>query len=98
MSKLFAVTRSRGPQWDEARPLEQQSDWRAHADFMNGLYDAGFVLLGGPLEGTKEILLVIRTEDADEVAARLSEDCWSRSDLLRIGRIVPWQLRLGALV
>jgi hypothetical protein len=29
--------------------MEQQSDWPAHASFMDGLVDEGFVVLGGPL-------------------------------------------------
>ncbi|MBV8963856.1 MAG: hypothetical protein JOY67_19880 [Hyphomicrobiales bacterium] len=97
MPKLFAVIRSRGSRWDEARPLEEQVDWRLHADYMNRLHAAGFVLLGGPLEGTADVLLIVRAESEDAIAARLAEDCWSRNGLLEISRIAPWQLRLGAL-
>jgi len=97
MPKLLAVIRSRGSGWAEAGPLEQQVDWRLHADFMNGLHAAGFVLLGGPLEGTADVLLIVRAESEDAIAARLAEDCWSRDGLLRISRTAPWQLRLGAL-
>jgi len=97
MPKIFAVIRSRGPKWDRAQPMEQQKDWRAHAEFMNALHAEGFVLLGGPLEGTPDVLLIVRAEDRDEVTFRLSADCWTQGDLLRISRIVPWQLRLGSL-
>jgi hypothetical protein len=45
----FVVLRRSGPQWDPSRPLEEQADWPAHASFMDGLVDAGFVVLGGPL-------------------------------------------------
>jgi uncharacterized protein YciI len=77
--------------------MEQQIDWRAHADFMDGLRDEGFVLLGGPLEGTAEVLLIVRARDADEILVRLAEDCWSRSGLLQVSRIARWRLRLGSL-
>src|SRR5262245_32865893 len=43
--RLFAVINTRGPNWDDARPMEEQVDWRGHADFMNGLAAEGFVLL-----------------------------------------------------
>jgi hypothetical protein len=33
-----------------ADAMEQQQDWRPHADFMNNLAAEGFVLLVGPLE------------------------------------------------
>ena len=52
MSRLFAVTRSRGPAWQAERPMEEQEEWRAHAVFMNALHRDGFIVLGGPLDGT----------------------------------------------
>jgi hypothetical protein len=97
MASLFAVDLAHGPRFDRAKPLEGQVDWREHADFMDALVANGFVLLGGPLEGTDDVLLVIRASDAGEIRARLAEDCWHRKDLLRITRIAPWTLRLGVL-
>ena len=95
--KLFAVTRTRGPAFDPNRALEEQEDWRGHAAFMNALHAAGFVVLGGPLQGTADVLLIIRARDEKEIVARLADDCWSRGGLLRIKSIVPWTLRLGSL-
>jgi len=97
MPRLFAVTRTRGPAFNAVLPLEQQDDWRGHADFMNKLHNEGFVLLGGPLEGTADVLLIVRSDNAEEIHARFSGDSWTRKDLLRIKQIVPWTLRLGAL-
>jgi hypothetical protein len=57
----------------------------------------GFVLLGGPLEGTADVLLITRSNDANEIHARLAADSWTREDLLRIEQIVPWTLHLGGL-
>jgi hypothetical protein len=97
MPQLFAVTRFAGPQWDHARKLEQQRDWRAHADFMNDLEAEGFVVLGGPLDGAPDTLLIIRAENPRKIEERLSADCWARSGQLRIGCIASWDLRLGSL-
>jgi uncharacterized protein YciI len=94
---LFAVIRARGPAWDHARPLEGQPAWPAHATFMNGLKAEGFVVLGGPLEGTSEVLLIVRAENEAEVRSRLAADPWSANDLLRVARTAPWTLRLGSL-
>jgi hypothetical protein len=38
MATCFAVVRSRGPAWNASLPLEQQDDWRLHADFMTTLH------------------------------------------------------------
>ena len=97
MKRLFAVIRVRGPAWDRSRPIEGQEDWPSHAAFMNALQADGFVLLGGPLEGTPNLLLIVRAEDAEEITSRLSEDCWTRKGLLRIAEVAPWTLRLGSL-
>jgi hypothetical protein len=97
MPRLFAVTRSRGPAWNSSLALEQQDDWPTHAAFMNALHSEGFVLLGGPLEGTSDVLLITRSNDANEIRARLSADSWSSKELLRIKQIAPWTLRLGSL-
>ena len=97
MPRLFAVTRSRGPAWNPSLSLEQQDDWPAHAAFMNALHTDGFVLLGGPLEGTSDVLLITRANDPNEIHERLATDSWTRKELLRIKQIVPWTLRLGSL-
>ena len=55
------------------------------------------MILGGPLEGTSDVLLVVRAATPDEVRSRLAEDPWAGKDLLRITRIAPWTLRLGSL-
>ena len=97
MSRLFAVMRTRGPAWQESKPLEGQTDWAGHASFMNALAKDGFVVLGGPLEGTPDVLLIIRAGSPEEIRSRLADDPWATTDLLRVSRITPWTLRLGAL-
>ncbi len=95
--RLFAVIRTRGHAFDAARRLEEQPEWDAHAAFMNGLQSEGFVALGGPLEGTPDVLLIVRAGSPDEIVQRLRDDPWTGRDLLRISRISEWTLRLGAL-
>ena len=97
MQKLLVVIRTRGPAWQDSLPLESQADWALHASFMNSLAKEGFVILGGPLEGTSDVLVVIRSKTPDEVRSRLAEDPWVSNDLLRITRVAPWTLRLGSL-
>jgi len=77
--------------------MEDQADWASHASFMNSLADEGVVVLGGPLEKSSDVLLVMRANSSDEIRSRLAEDPWAASDLLRISRVAPWRLRLGHL-
>ena len=62
---FHVILRQSGPQFDRARPLEQQSDWPAHAAFMDRLVEQGFIVLGGPLGDGR----VVHAVDAD--SARL---------------------------
>jgi len=64
---------------------------------MDTLYDEGFALLVGPLEGTEEALIIVRAESAEEIENRLAEDPWTKLDLLRTTRVSPWTLRLGSI-
>jgi uncharacterized protein YciI len=91
---LVVVTRS-GPQWHGSRPLEEQSDWPAHASFMDGLVDAGFIILGGPLADEHRVAHVIEAESEDAVRTTLARDPWSDTHL-RIDSIEPWTIRLDA--
>jgi hypothetical protein len=97
MHRLFAVIRSRGPAWNDSLPLDSQVAWAAHAAFMNGLLDERFIVLGGPLEGTRDVLLVVRATDEAEIRERLAADPWTQNGLLVLTQTSPWGLRLGSL-
>jgi hypothetical protein len=97
MKRVFAVIRSRGPAWDDSKSLEDQADWDGHSTFMDGLFEEGFAALVGPLEGTRDALLVLRAASEFEVMNRLTDDPWSQNGLLTTTLISPWQLRLGSL-
>lgn len=97
MSKVFAVLRTHGPDWDESKRLEDQPDWPAHAAFMDALHADRFAVLVGPLEGVPHALLILRADSADAVEARLAPDPWTINGLLRTTLMAPWTLRLGSL-
>jgi hypothetical protein len=60
---------------------------------MDGLVDAGFVVLGGPLADEQRVVLAIEAESEDAVRATLAGDPWSETHL-RIDTIEPWTIRL----
>jgi uncharacterized protein YciI len=98
MQRVFVVLRSRGPAWDDSKPLEGQAEWTAHAAFMDALHAEGFAVLVGPLDGTRDALLVLRASGSREIEERLAADPWSTNGLLVTRQISPWTLRLGSLV
>ncbi len=75
--------------------MEEQSGWPAHASFMDGLVDAGFVVLGGPLADEHRVMLAVEAESEDAVRATFARDPWSETHL-RVDTIEPWTIRLDA--
>ena len=93
---MFLVMLHRsGPEWDASRPLEEQSDWQAHAAFMDDLVDAGFVVLGGPLADEHRVAHAVQAASEEDVRATFARDPWSESHL-RVASIEPWTIRLDA--
>ena len=97
MEQPFVVLRSCGPGWDDTKPLEEQAEWAAHAAFMDALYEERFAALAGPLEGTRDALLVLRASSPAEIVERLAADPWTANGLLVTKQISLWRLRLGSL-
>jgi uncharacterized protein YciI len=64
---------------------------------MDGLFESKFAALVGPLEGTRDALLILRASSSVEIEERLAADPWTTSGLLITRQISPWQLRLGSL-
>ena len=93
MATFHVLVHRSGPQWAPERPLEEQSDWPAHAAFMDELVDAGFVFLGGPLADEHRVVLAVEAESEDSVRATLARDPWFGTHL-EIAAIEPWTIRL----
>jgi uncharacterized protein YciI len=90
---FHVVLRRSGSQWDPSRPLEEQSDWPAHAAFMDGLVEAGFIVLGGPLADEHRVVHVVEAESEEAIRATLARDPWSGTHL-QVDAIDPWTIRL----
>jgi lactoylglutathione lyase len=97
MQRLFALIQSRGPAWNHSAPIEAQPEWTAHAAFMDRLTNEGFIVVGGPLEGSSDVLLILRASDEREIEQRLAADVWRRNGLLVAKGCWPWSIRLGSL-
>jgi uncharacterized protein YciI len=90
----FAVTLVHGPSWDDARPIREQCDWDAHAAFMDGLVDDGFIIICGPIGDGHTTLHAVEASSQDEIRAWFGADPWASAGLLEIGSIDPWALWL----
>ena len=92
---FLVVTHRSGPEYRRGRPLEEQSGWTAHAAFMDGLVDAGFIILGGPLADEQRVALAVEAESEAAIRETLARDPWHETHL-RIESVDPWTIRLRA--
>jgi len=93
----FAVTRVRGPRWDDSCGLREQDGWDGHADFMDALAAEGAIVLGGPVgDGDRRFLLIFEAGSPAEIERRLAADPWVPTGQLEIESIEPWQILLRA--
>jgi uncharacterized protein YciI len=92
---FLVLLRRSGPAWDPSKPMEEQSDWPAHASFMDGLVDSGFLVLGGPLADEERVAHAVEATSEDEIRATLARDPWSETHL-HIQAIEPWTIRLDS--
>lgn len=79
---VWVVRNVRGGPYDFSRDMREQQQWKEHAAFMNALVDDGVVLIGGPLEGGVETLLLCSAPTEDALRRRLGQDPWVRSGML----------------
>jgi uncharacterized protein len=71
----------------------------AHRAFLRSLYQAGKLVVSGPLGGDADpaALLVFDVDGADEVAALLDKDPFRDQGLIAEREIRPWTIATGSL-
>jgi uncharacterized protein YciI len=94
--EYFVLRLERGGPWDWSRDMREQDGWDEHAKFMDGLVDEGTIVLGGPLEGDRETMHVIRADSEQAVRDLLATDPWWVNGMLRPVRIERWTILLDS--
>jgi len=90
---LFLLVRTQnGPEWDPAKPMEEQTLWQEHAEYVDALADSGFFLFGGPSVYPR-VAFAVSAESEDELRAELARDPWHDSHLV-VESVEPWTIRV----
>src|SRR3954452_15158387 len=90
---FHVVVRRSGPQWQQGRPLEEQTGWEHHAAYMDELVGRGFIVLGGPLGDEQRVVHAIEAESEQVVRDTLARDPWNDTHLV-VDAVEPWTVRL----
>jgi uncharacterized protein YciI len=94
---LFIVERPIGERWIRGRGPREQPLWDEHAEFMDALFDAGAIVLAGPLVDGSGAVIVMDASDEEEARRLLAGDPWIvEDDILRIGEVRAWRLYFDA--
>jgi uncharacterized protein YciI len=92
--ELYALREKRGGPWDWSRGLREQDGFDGHARFMDRLVASGFIVLGGPLEGDREVLLIVSAPGEAAIREQLAADPWIRNGMLSVTSIERWTILL----
>ena len=93
----WVVRVERGGPWDWSKDMREQVGWDEHAAYMDALFEEGFVLLVGPLEGGRDTLWVVDAQSEQEIRKRMAEDPRSPNGMLKPIRIERWDIVLDSL-
>ena len=74
--------------------MREQDGWDEHADFMEELVDEGFIVLGGPLEGDRETMHVVKAPSEEAIRERWAPDPWWVNGMLSPKSIERWTILL----
>ena len=93
---LYLVFRNPGPSWVNGLPSRQQPLWDEHAVFMDRLFDAGRIILGGPYADSSRVLLIVEAGGADEASKLFRDDPWTTSGILVDSDVIEWTVFLDS--
>ena len=96
MRKLWVVLRTRGRAWDLTKQLREQPLWDEHARYLDQLTERGIIVLGGPLEGTGDAMLIFEAGNESTIHRILKDDPWSPTHQLETKSVTPWNVLLEA--
>jgi uncharacterized protein YciI len=74
--------------------MREQVEWDEHAQFIDELVASGFIVLGGPLEGEREVLEIVSAPSEEAIRERLAEDPWTANGMLTLVSIERWTVLL----
>jgi uncharacterized protein YciI len=93
----WVVRVERGGPWDWSKQMREQVGWDDHAAYMDAIFEEGWLLLAGPVEGDRETMWVVEAASEDEIRRRMKEDPWSPNGMLTPVRFERWDIVMDRL-
>ncbi len=96
MKKTIAVFFRPGSRWNPDLPVREQAYWDDHARFMDVLFEAGEVMMGGPFADGSGSMVILAAESVEAARAIFQQDPWAHQDVLVTAEVKEWTIFLDA--
>jgi uncharacterized protein len=80
MTTYYVTLLRPGSFWNPDKPVREQPYWDEHARFMDSLFEAGIVILGGPFADRTGSMVIVAAESAVRVHEMFRTDPWTEHD------------------
>ncbi len=94
MTTYYAAFLRPGSRWNPDKPVREQAYWDEHARYMDGVFETGVVILGGPYADRTGSLVIMAVENAARVREIYREDPWTEHDVMVVGDVKEWTIFL----
>ncbi|HMG32697.1 MAG TPA: YciI family protein [Blastocatellia bacterium] len=96
MTTYYAAFLKPGSRWNTEKPVREQPFWDEHALYMDSLFDAGLIVLGGPFADKSGSLVIMAVDSAAKVRELYSKDPWTEQDVLVVADVKEWTIFLDS--
>jgi uncharacterized protein len=96
MRNTFVILWGHGPAWVAGKTVREQPYWDEHAAFIDPLFDAGTIVMGGPFADTSGSLVIVEAETEQEMADLFARDPFVIHGIFALDRLKQWTLFLDA--
>jgi uncharacterized protein YciI len=97
MTTFYAAFLRPGSHWNPDKPVREQPFWDEHARYMDSLFEADAIILGGPFADRSGSLVIVAADNAAEVHEMFRRDPWTAHDVLVVADVKEWTIFLNAL-
>jgi uncharacterized protein YciI len=96
MTSYYVALLRPGTLWNPDKTAREQPFWNDHAHFMDSLFEAGVVILGGPFADRTGSMVIVTADSAACVHEMFRTDPWTEHDVLVVADVKEWIIFLDA--
>jgi uncharacterized protein YciI len=96
MTTYYVAFLRPGALWNPDKTTREQPFWDEHARFMDSVFEAGAVILGGPFADRTGSMVIVTADNVGQVYEMFRTDPWTERDVLVVADVKEWTIFLDA--